>query len=100
MGDLAHTLQKPWRSLQDLQDIATEGKYGKQQGNHKPFNRLHIADLREEFRARSVYDFGNLQARLDDILCGVQRLRGIKDWVLGPNSLKGYSYTCGCSLLR
>ena len=58
MGDLAHTLQNPWRSLKDLQDLAINGNLGKQPGNHKPFHQLHVADLTKELHARSVYDYG------------------------------------------
>ena len=78
IGDLAHALQRPWRSLQDLQDIAIKGKFGKQPSNSKPFSKLCISELREELRARHVYDFGkkkeDIQARLDGIMCGVQRV--------------------------
>ena len=70
IGDLAHTLQKPWRSLKDLQDLAINGKLGKQPGNHKLFHQLHVSDLKKELHARSVYDYGkdDIQSKLDEIL--------------------------------
>jgi hypothetical protein len=37
-GDLAHTFQQPWRSLHNLQLLATAGKFGKSAGNPKPLN--------------------------------------------------------------
>lgn len=40
-GDLAHTLQHPWRSIQDLHNIATAGKFGKSPGKTKPFDNLN-----------------------------------------------------------
>ena len=45
MGDLAHALQRPWRSLQELQNIAINGKVGKQPSNPKPFSNLRISEL-------------------------------------------------------
>ena len=77
-ADLAHTLQQPWRSLQDLQSLATAGKFGKIAGNPKPFENLRIADLREELHARGDYDTDKikdeLQKKLDNTLCGIQRV--------------------------
>ena len=77
-GDLAHTLQQPWRSLHDLQRLATAGKFGKTAGNPKPFDNLRVAELREELHARGDYDTDqlkdDLQKKLDNTLCGVQRV--------------------------
>ena len=61
MQDMAHTLHRPRRSLQDLQHIATVGQAGKQPGNLKPFSNLRVAALREELCARGQYDFGRKQ---------------------------------------
>lgn len=77
-ADLAHTLQQSWRSLQDLQSLATAGKFGKKAGNPKPFDNLRVAELREELHARGDYDTDkvkdDLQKKLDNTLCGVQRV--------------------------
>ena len=75
MRDTAHTLHRPWCSPQDLQSIATDGKACREAGNDKPFNPLHVATPVEELRARGVYFSGkkeDLQAKLDELLCGVQ----------------------------
>ena len=42
MDDLAHSLQQPWRNLHDLQQVATSGKFGKQAGELKPFEKLKV----------------------------------------------------------
>ena len=55
-GDLAHTFQQQWRSLHDLQVLATAGKFGKSVGNPKPFDNLRVTQLREELHARGDYD--------------------------------------------
>ena len=52
MDDLAHTLQNPPRSLQDLQKIAITGAFGKQAGQLKPFENLAVGQLRQELKAR------------------------------------------------
>lgn len=79
MGDFAHTSQLQWRSLHDLQAIATAGKFGKIPNKPKPFESLLISDLREELHSRNDYDTDKvkksvLRDRLDDILRGVQRV--------------------------
>ena len=77
-GDFAHTLQHPWRSIHDLQSIATAGKFGKSAGNPKPFDKLKVAQIKEELHARGEYDNNKkkeiLQCQLDNILCGIQRV--------------------------
>ena len=52
MDDLAHTLQRSWRSLHDIQHIAIAGKLGRQQGELKPFELLRVQQIREELHAR------------------------------------------------
>ena len=56
MGDLAHTLQLNWRDLQDQQDLVIKGKFGKQPCNSKPFDRMLIADLKQELHSRGIFD--------------------------------------------
>lgn len=74
-GDLSHTLQKPWQSLQDLQSIAIAGKFGKRAGTPKPFENLRVAELKEELHARGDFDTSklkdDLQKKLDYTLCVV-----------------------------
>ena len=54
------------------------GKYGKQPGIIRPFERLTNDQLKEELRARELYDFGSTKAdtrqSLNEALRGVQRV--------------------------
>ena len=54
------------------------GKYGKQSGIIRPFERLTNNKLKEELRAREIYDFGSTKAdtrqSLNEALGGVQRV--------------------------
>ena len=54
------------------------GKYGKQPGIIRPFEHLTINQLKEELRARKIYDFGSTKAdtrqSLNEALRGVQRV--------------------------
>ena len=52
MDNLPHTLQFPWRSLCDLQQVATSGKWGEIPGKLKPFGSLKVQQLKEELSAR------------------------------------------------
>ena len=76
--DFAHTVHCEWRSLPEIQKIATAGKYGKQPGKLKPLENLLIAQLREELHARGIHDTDmlkpQLQAKLTNILMGIQRV--------------------------
>ena len=54
MADLAHALQKTWRSLDDLQRLILAGMFGNTPGQLKPLDGLLVADLREEFKARKL----------------------------------------------
>ena len=78
MGDLAHALQQPWRSLSDQQELVIKGKFGKQASNSKPFDSLRVAELKEEIHARGIYDTDHckddLQRMLPSILQGIQRI--------------------------
>lgn len=48
MGDLAHALQLPWRSLSDQQELVIKGKFGEQASKSKPFDSLRVSELRQE----------------------------------------------------
>lgn len=48
--DQAHTLQHKWRPPQQLQSVATGGKFGKLAGILQPFDNLKIKDLRENWQ--------------------------------------------------
>jgi hypothetical protein len=78
MGDLAHTLQLTWRDLQEQQDLLIKGKFGKQACNSKPFDRLRLADLKQELHSRDIFDTSHrkddLQYMLTNILCGIQHV--------------------------
>ena len=68
MGDLAHTLQIPRRSLKELQQIATSEILGKVPGKLKPFNGLKADQLREELTARGVPTINKKKSELEDSL--------------------------------
>ena len=76
--DLAHSLQQPWRSLHELQQIATSGKFGKQAGDLKPFDKLKVKQLREELHVRGFFDTDGhkdeLEGALKEMLTGVQHV--------------------------
>ncbi len=78
MDDLPHTLQKPWRSLADLQQIAIGGQRGKQPGRLKPFDELKMRELQVELNARGIYTKDRtkeeLEGNLKSILKGVQHV--------------------------
>ena len=58
--------------------IVPTGKYGKQPGTIRPFERLTSDQLKEELRAREIYDFGSTKAdtrqKLNEALKGIQRV--------------------------
>ena len=66
-------IQLPWRSLQDIQELAIAGKRGKQPGDLKPFNKLKVQEIKEELYARGYYK-KDLEETLKDTLKGVQRV--------------------------
>ncbi len=76
--DQAHSLRCHWRSLQELQELAVGGVYGSKPGATKPLEKLRIGELREELKARGVFDLDRLkpesQTELQEILKGVQRV--------------------------
>ena len=78
MGDQAHALRCTWHSLADIQSLATAGSLGKTLGSLKPFEKLKLADLKEELRLRGHYNLDRckpeLQEELTTLLKGVQRV--------------------------
>ena len=52
--DQAHCLQRKWRTPQQLQTIATSGRYGRQAGVLKPLD-LKVKELRTELEARGIF---------------------------------------------
>ena len=78
MGDQAHALRCTWHSLADIQSLATAGSLGKTPGSLKPFEKLKLADLKEELRLRGQYNLDRckpeLQEELTTLLKGVQRV--------------------------
>ena len=76
--DQAHSLRQTWRSLEDLQKLVLAGCHGNQAGCSKPLSKLRVKDLRQELRARGVFDVTGkveeLHHILDNILCGAQRV--------------------------
>ena len=78
MGNLAHALQLPWRSLSNQQELVIKGKFGKQASNSKPLDSLRVAELKEELHARGICDTDHckddLQKMLTSILQGIQRV--------------------------
>lgn len=76
--DQAHALHHKWRSLQQLQTLATGGRFGRQAGILQPFD-LKVKELRTELEARGVVLENkplrvDLQKFLDEILRGVMRV--------------------------
>lgn len=77
-ADLAHALQKNWRSLADLQNLILAVKYGNASGQLKPLDGLLVSKLREELTARHIPIEGKkkpeLQVELTELLQGAQRI--------------------------
>ena len=76
--DQAHTLQHKWRSLKEMQTLATGGRVGSQPGALRPFD-LKVKELRSELEARGMVvdntmHRADLQKSLDKILRGVMRV--------------------------
>lgn len=68
MGDQAHALRCTWRSLADIQSLATAGSLGKTPGSLKPFEKLKLADLKEELRLRGQYNLDRCKPELQEEL--------------------------------
>jgi hypothetical protein len=64
--------------VEGLQQVAIAGKWGKQPGSIRPFDRLTSTQLKKELRARKIYDFGptkkDVKERLNEHLRGIQRV--------------------------
>lgn len=78
MDDMAYSMRCKYRTLADLQSVALDGKYGKQVGTIRPFQRLNAKELQEKLSARNVYHTcttkRDLQKELARVLKGVQRV--------------------------
>ena len=65
------------RNHQEIQQIATQGKWGKRPGELTPFDQLRVLQLREELHARGYFKTDKckdvLEATLKSTLRGVQR---------------------------
>ena len=85
----SHTLQLPWRSLEDLQKIAIDGKRGKTAGDLNPFTKLRVNELSEELNSRSVTTTGMRKDQMKDIL------KGRSPPCTYPTTPQSYLYTQG-----
>ncbi len=76
MQDFAHATQCKWRSVEDLQTLVLEGKYGNTPGSLKPLEGLKVQDLKVELEARKISTTAmlkpDMQAKLTGLLKGVQ----------------------------
>jgi hypothetical protein len=52
--DQGHSLSYKWRSLEEIQSLATGGVYGKHAGALKPFDSLKVSELRVELTAQDT----------------------------------------------
>ncbi len=73
--DQAHTLQHKWRTPQQLQTVATSGKYGKKAGVLRPFD-LKVKELQTELEARGLDKMkrADLDTLFNQVLRGVSRV--------------------------
>ena len=76
--DQTHALRRRVRSLQDIQNLATSGRFGKRFNVVRPFESLTMGDIQTELRLRGCIDVdmpkAQLIAKLKNILEGVQRV--------------------------
>ena len=56
MDDVAYVFGYHWCSLEDLQKLVLQGKFGWKADVLKPFDRLSKQNLLEELRRRGVLD--------------------------------------------
>ena len=59
-NDQAHTLQHKWRTPQQLQTLATNGRFGKQPGVLRPLD-LKVKELWMEVEARGIFVDNNMK---------------------------------------
>ena len=72
-----HSLSHKWRSLEEIQSLATGGVYRKHVGALKPFDSLKVSELREELTARGIQDTtmkDKVAEMLESTLSGVVRV--------------------------
>ena len=78
MNDFAFACRCDWWSLANLQALLLAGKHGKKPVVLNAFHDLKAAELREELRARGIWDADKpkkeLQSLLAQCLNGVQRV--------------------------
>ena len=76
--DQTHALRRRVRSLQDIQNLATSGRFGKRFNVVRPFENLTMGEIQTELRLRGCIDVdmpkAQLVAKLKSILEGVQRV--------------------------
>ena len=76
--DQTHALRRRVRSLQDIQNLATLGRYGKRLNVVRPFENLTIGEIQTELCLRGCIDVNmpkaQLVAKLKSILEGVQHV--------------------------
>ena len=76
--DQTHALRRRVRSLQDIQNLPTSGRFGKRFNVVRPFENLTMGEIQTELRLRSCIDVdmpkAQLVAKLKSILEGVQRV--------------------------
>ena len=79
ISDFAHVFRCSWRSLEHLQKLVLEGKFGNSAGILKPFDKLLKRDLQDELRKRKLCDVETLNKdqlteALTSTLRGAQRV--------------------------
>ena len=76
IGDFAHAAHLRIRSFQAIQNLAINGKFGKQIGKVKPFKNLSVSELRQELSARGQFDVTKNKPELTNDL--IKCLRGVQ----------------------
>ena len=79
--DQTHALRRRVRLLQDIQNLATLGRFGKRFNVVRPFENLTMGKIQTEVRLRGCIDVdmpkAQLVAKLKSILEGVQRVTSL-----------------------
>ena len=81
--DQTHALRRRVRSLQDIQNLATSGRFGKRLNIVRPFENLTMGEIQTKLHLRGCIDVdmpkAQLVAKLKSILEGVQRVKVVAD---------------------